>query len=113
LKHITYRLLGKRSRWAQGSKEGFKGRIEDFNRGDKGSQEEGWEFESEDGDIEEFYLSPLDEVWRICISNKDNREQTFPTMSNLYFFNLFRGIQVDFSQSFPNSQVPDFWCLLY
>jgi hypothetical protein len=26
----------------------------------------------------------------------------------LYFFNLSRGIQVDFSESFPNGQVPDF-----
>lgn len=29
-------------------------------------------------------------------------------MSNLYFFNLSKGIQVDFSESFPNGQVPDF-----
>ena len=85
LKHITYRLLGKRSRWAQGSKGGFKGRIEDFNWGDKGSQEEGWEFESEDGDTEEFYLSLLDGVWRICVSNRDNREQALPYYVQLVF----------------------------
>jgi hypothetical protein len=29
-------------------------------------------------------------------------------MYNFYFFNLFRGIQVDFRKSFPNGQVLDF-----
>ncbi|KAJ6916613.1 hypothetical protein NC652_019126 [Populus alba x Populus x berolinensis] len=30
------------------------------------------------------------------------------SISNLYFFNLSRGKQVDFNESFPNGQVPDF-----
>ena len=29
-------------------------------------------------------------------------------MSNLYFYNLFKGMQVEFSESFPNGQVLDF-----
>jgi hypothetical protein len=32
----------------------------------------------------------------------------FLAMSNLYFFNLSRGIQVDFNESFPDDQVLDF-----
>lgn len=32
----------------------------------------------------------------------------FLAMSNLYFFNLSRGIQVDFNESFPDDQVSDF-----
>lgn len=36
------------------------------------------------------------------------KDRLFLSISNLYFFNLSRGIQVDFSESFPNGQVPDF-----
>lgn len=35
-------------------------------------------------------------------------DRHFLSMYNFYFFNLFRGIQVDFRKSFPNGQVLDF-----
>ncbi|KAJ6990260.1 hypothetical protein NC653_018722 [Populus alba x Populus x berolinensis] len=35
-------------------------------------------------------------------------DMLFLAMSNLDFFHLSRGIQVDFNESFPNGQVLDF-----
>jgi len=36
------------------------------------------------------------------------RDKIFLSMSNLYFLNLSRGIQVDFNESFPIGQILDF-----
>jgi len=35
-------------------------------------------------------------------------DRHFLSMYNFYFFNLFKGMQVDFRKSFPNGQVLDF-----
>ena len=35
-------------------------------------------------------------------------DKLFLAMSNFYFFNLSRGIQADFNESFPDGQVLDF-----
>jgi hypothetical protein len=36
------------------------------------------------------------------------RDKIFLSMSNLYFLNLYRGMQVDFNESFPIGQILDF-----
>jgi hypothetical protein len=54
--------------------------------------------------LQEFYAKSRESVFLI----ETIGDRLFMSISNLYFFNFSRGKQVDFGESFPNGQVPDF-----